>query len=72
MERQPNNCAGIDVGMNKNKNNKYSVCCLCSKYYRMPHDFCCLKECGLHEMCRGCRHGIYSDEYKEERRTCYD
>lgn len=67
MERQPNNCAGIDVGMNKNKNNKYSVCCLCSKYYRMPHDFCCLKECGLHEMCRGCTHGIYSDEYKEER-----
>lgn len=49
-----------------NKNNKYSVCCLCSKYYRMPHDFCCLKECGLHEMCRGCTHGIYSDEYKEE------
>lgn len=67
MERELHNCTGIDVGIEKRKPNKYAVCCLCSKYYHMPHDFCCLKECGLHEMCRGCTHGIYSDEYKTEK-----
>lgn len=43
-------------------------CDICKEKYRMPHDFCCLHECGEHEFCRNCTHGIYMSEksYLEE------
>ena len=43
-------------------------CDICKEKYRMPHDFCCLYECGEHEFCRNCTHGIHMSEksYLEE------
>lgn len=48
---------------------KYSchsnVCGKCCEEYHMPYPICCLYECGEHEFCAGCSHGIYSEEYRD-------
>lgn len=40
-----------------------SDCDNCQSMFSMPHGYCCLEECGEHEFCVGCEHGIYEDEY---------
>lgn len=58
--------------MNTNGKNCQGVkdCKECGVVYNMPYVYCCLDECGEHEFCRRCNHGIYendSSKMKEER-----
>jgi len=34
-------------------------CKKCQIEYEMPHNYCCLTECGQHEFCRSCTKGAY-------------
>lgn len=43
-------------------------CNQCQTEYNMPHYYCCLDECGKHEFCRGCNHGIYENDSIEMKR----
>lgn len=43
-------------------------CNQCQTEYNMPHSYCCLDECGEHEFCRGCNHGIYENDSIEMKR----
>ena len=52
------------------RNMKVKTCAECQKEFNMPEAYCCLDECGEHEFCRSCNHGIYendSSKMKEER-----
>lgn len=40
-------------------------CDICKEKYCMPRDSCCLHECGEHEFCRNCTHGIYQNTGNE-------
>lgn len=42
-------------------------CHECEAKYKIPHEFCCLYECGEHEFCGGCNKGIYLNEDKENK-----
>lgn len=37
----------------------YKNCKECADVNLFPYKFCCIKECGEHEFCRGCNKGIY-------------
>lgn len=39
-----------------------SDCDYCISMFHMPHGYCCLEECGEHEFCRNCNHGLYQQE----------
>lgn len=56
--------------MNTNGKNcqKTNNCKECAKLFKMPHVYCCLDECGEHEFCRGCNHGIYENDSEEMKR----
>lgn len=41
-------------------------CDKCHGEYNMPRWWCCLRECGEHEFCSGCAHGIYEKENTNE------
>ena len=41
------------------KPTRIADCIACQAEKQMPHDYCCLMECGQHEFCRGCDKGIY-------------
>lgn len=49
-----------------NKRSKFQPslndCDICKRMYHMPHNYCCLEECGEHEFCINCAHGIYQNE----------
>lgn len=45
-----------------NRRTGLNDCDICKEKYCMPHDFCCLHECGEHEFCRNCNHGLYQQE----------
>lgn len=34
-------------------------CSKCEVKYNFPYRSCCLLECGEHEFCKACQHGIY-------------
>jgi hypothetical protein len=37
----------------------------CEVKYKMPHEYCCLEECGEHEFCKDCKSVIYLKEDDE-------
>ena len=49
-----------------------ATCKICYKKFKMCTELdkgpCCLDLCGEYEKCRGCKRGIYSEEYKEWRK----
>ena len=49
---------GMEIGKIK--------CKYCHRKFNMEGS-CCLDLCGEHDRCRGCKNGIYSQEYKEWR-----
>ena len=44
-----------------------SKCRECYRRFNMIQAPCCLDLCGEHEKCKGCKRGIYSEEYKRWR-----